>query len=71
MPSEKIDPEVKETLMKVKEINQNREKALKRIEELNGFEREIGLPNAESEKFVTQAKININKVNNALKNRGL
>lgn len=57
--------------MKVKATNEERKKALARIEELNEFEREIGAPNIEHEKFVTDAKLSINKVERSLQKRGL
>ncbi len=71
MTDNKLDPEVMETFKKIKIGNQDRVKALNKIEQLNLFEREIGLPDATNEQFVTDTKINIEKVNRALKKRGL
>ena len=64
-------PEVMETLKNIKRQNEARKTSLKTIHTLNEFEREIGLPNIDSERFVTDTEINISKVDRALKKRGL
>lgn len=71
MVNNTTDPKVMETLKEVKRTNEQRKDDVSRLESLNEFQREIGQPNLESEKFVQQSKININKVNSALKKRGV
>ena len=71
MTDKNIPKEVMETLKNIREQNEARRKSLDVIKELNLFEREIGLANADSERFVTDTEININKVDRSLKKRGL
>ena len=68
--TDKIDPEVMETLKEVRKANDARIKEVAKIEALDEFERAIGRPNTESEKFVSTEKVNITKVDRELKKRG-
>lgn len=71
MVNAKIDPEVMETLKNVKAANEQRKIDLMKVKALDEFEREIGKPDVESEKFVQQSEIEINKVDKALAKRGV
>lgn len=71
MTNAKITPEVMETLKKVKAANEQRKKDLEIVESLDEFERAIGKPDVDSEKFTQQSRIEINKVDSELKKRGV
>lgn len=71
MADKKFSPEVMETFRKVKEANEQRKTDLVNIEALDEFERAIGKPDTESEKFTQQSKIEISKVDSELKKRGV
>lgn len=71
MVHDKISPEVMETFRKIKAANEERIKKVAIIETLNEFDRAIGKPDTDAEKFVQSEKIFINKVQRELKNRGI
>lgn len=71
MVNTKVDPEVMETLKKVKAANDNRKTELSKLEEISTIKRELGTPDTELENFVQKSKIEISKTDGVLKKRGV
>lgn len=68
--SQSNDASLNSAFKQIRKVNNERQKALKDLEMLAKFEREIGEPDESLEANLREEKMRENKINNALRKRG-